>query len=96
MIRITKTEEPARTVVTIDGELSSASVAVVENLCKEAESKGKPVQLFLRDVTALDHAGKTLLRRLAAKGVCLVARGVYTSYLVQSLSPHVCGESGQA
>lgn len=95
MIRITKTEESARTVVTIDGELSSASVAVVENLCKEAESKGKPVELFLRDVTTVDHSGKTLLRRLAVKGVCLMARGVYTSYLVQSLSPHVCGGNDQ-
>jgi anti-anti-sigma regulatory factor len=91
MIRVTTTEEPARTVVTIDGELSSTSVAVVEDLCKEAESKGKPVELFLRDVTTVDHSGKTLLRRLAAKGVLLVARGVYTSYLVQSLSAPVCG-----
>jgi hypothetical protein len=40
----------------------------------------------LRDVTNVDEAGKVLLRRLLAKGVSLVASGVYTSYLVQSFS----------
>jgi hypothetical protein len=86
MIRVTKTEEPSLTSVVIDGELSGDSVAVVEHCCTQAKSNGKPIQLFLRDVTAVDQAGQTLLSRLAAKGVQLVANGVYTSYLVEALT----------
>lgn len=87
MIRVTKTDEPSRTIVTIDGQLSADSIAVVETCCSQAESNEKPVHLFLRDVTTVDHAGQMLLRRLAQKGIHLLASGVYTSYLVQALSP---------
>ena len=86
MIRVTKTEEQSHTIVTIDGELSGDSIAVVEACCSQAKSNGKPIELFLRDITTVDQAGQMLLSRLAAKGVRLVARGVYTSYLVQSLT----------
>lgn len=85
MIRITKKEERSRTTVTLDGQLSSDSVGVVETFCNQAKSVGHPVRLFLRDVTAVDPAGQELLTRLAAGGVRLVARGVYTSYLVDLL-----------
>jgi hypothetical protein len=86
MIRVTKTEQQARTIVTIDGQLSGDSIAVVEACCNQAESNGKLIELFLRDITTVDQAGQMLLSRLAAKGVRMVARGVYTSYLVQSLT----------
>ena len=85
MIRITATEETSQITVTIDGELSRAHVAAVETSCREAKLNGKPVQLFLRDVTSVDQAGQTLLRKLAATGVGLLAKGVYTSYLVETL-----------
>ena len=87
MIRVTKTEERSRTVVTIDGQLAGDSVGVVETCCNQAESNGKPVQLFLRDITTVDQAGRTLLSRLAARGVRMNAVGVYTSYLVEALTP---------
>jgi hypothetical protein len=86
MIRVTKTEERSRTVVTIDGQLSGECVTVVETCCSQAESKQKPVYVFLRDVTTVDQAGTMLLRRLAAKGIRLLAHGLYTSYLVQTLA----------
>jgi hypothetical protein len=89
MIRVTKTEEQSGTIVTVDGQLSSDSIAVVETCCNQAKSNGKPVQLFLRDVATVDRAGQMLLSRLASKGIRLVAKGVYTSYLVQSLSSTV-------
>jgi hypothetical protein len=85
MIRVTKTEEPSRTVVAVDGQLSGESTTAVETCCSQAESSRKPVCLFLRDVTTVDQAGTILLRRLAAKGIRLLASGVSTSYLVQTL-----------
>jgi len=74
-------------IVTIDGQLSEDSIALVETCCNQAKSNGKPVRLFLRDVSTVDQAGQTLLSRLAAKGIILAAKGVYTSYLVQSMAP---------
>lgn len=87
MFRVSKAEEGSRTVVTIDGQLSGDSIEVVGNCCDEAVSTGKPVRLFLRDVSAVDQAGRALLSRLAAKGVQVIASGVYTSYLVRALLP---------
>ena len=87
MIRVTKTDEQSQTVVTVDGQLTGDSLVLVETCCNQAQSKGKPVRLFLRDVSTVDHAGQTLLGRLAAKGVVLAAKGVYTSYLIQSMGP---------
>jgi hypothetical protein len=86
MIRVTKADELSRTLVTIDGQLSGDTVAIVETCCEQARSSGRPVELFLRDITIVDPAGRTLLSRLAAQGVRLIGEGVYTSYLVQSLT----------
>ena len=86
MFRITKAENRLRTILTIDGQLAADSVVAVETCCNQACSDGRPVKLYLRDVTSVDQAGEKLLRRLAAKGVDLAASGVYTSYLVQALT----------
>ena len=86
MVRVTKTEKPSKTLVTIDGQLSGEAVGLVQACCKEAESDGKPVHLFLRDVTAIDDGGRLLLQRLAGSGVRVSGSGVYTSYLVEELT----------
>ena len=86
MFRITKTEDRSRTLLTIDGQLSVESVAAVETCCAQAGSDGRPVHLYLRDITSVDQAGQRMLSRLAAKGVHLAASGMYTSYLVRALT----------
>lgn len=85
MIRVTKTEKRSRTVVTIDGQLADESSTVVESWRSQAEANRKPVHLFLRDVGTVNQAGTILLRRLAGKGAHLLASGLYTSYVVQTL-----------
>jgi hypothetical protein len=42
---------------------------------------GKPVNLFLREVSNIDESGRALLGRLAAKEVHMSAAGVYNSWL---------------
>lgn len=86
MIRVTRTEEQLRSIVTVDGQLSGESVCVVETCCNQAASDGKPVEVVLRDVTTVDQAGRMLLRRLARKGIRLAAGGLYTSYLIEMLT----------
>lgn len=93
MFRVSRAEEPSRTIITVDGQLSGDYIEVVETYCDQEISTGKPVHLYLRDLTTVDQAGRALLRRLAAKGVRLLASGVYTSYIVQSLTP-TTGEGG--
>lgn len=85
MLRVTTEEEPSRTIFTVDGQLSGNRIEVVETCCTQAMGNGKAVQLILRDVLAVDAAACALLHRLAAKGVSVFAKGVYTSYLVKSL-----------
>jgi ABC-type transporter Mla MlaB component len=87
MFRVSKAEEDSGTVITIDGQLSGDNIEVVGTCCDQALSSGKPVQLFLRDVSAVDQAGRALLCRLAAKGIRVMASGVYTAYLVGTLNP---------
>lgn len=86
MFRITRAEEPSRTILTVDGQLSAESIAAVETCCNQAGTDGKQVQLYLRDVTSVDQVGQNLLSRLAARGVDLTASGVYTSYLVHAVT----------
>jgi hypothetical protein len=59
---------------------------LLRRAAKEAESDGKPLYLFLRDVTASDDGGRSLLRHLARNSVRVSGGGVYTSYVVEELT----------
>ena len=85
MIRIMTADEPARTTIIVDGTLSDESVEPVQTCCVEALSKGKPVRLHLREVSAIHESGRAMLRHLAAKGVDLTANGIYSSYIVDEI-----------
>jgi hypothetical protein len=82
-------EQQAR--VTVSGEISSACVEVLETCCEQTIKNGKAVHLVL-DVTTIDESGHALLRRLAAKGVRMFARGMYHSYLVDTIRRAVSGD----
>jgi len=85
MIRIMTADGTGSTTITVDGVLSYESVEPVKTCCIEALSKGKPVRLHLRDVSAIDERGRSMLRRLAAEGVDLTANGLYSSYVVDEI-----------
>ena len=57
----------------------------VETCSYQAMGQGRPVYLFLRDVSHIDEHGRSLLSRLARKGVRLSASGVYSSYIVAEI-----------
>jgi hypothetical protein len=87
MIRIVSATEPAGITITVDGRLAGEYIAAVDTCVKEAIGQGRPVHLFLRDVSSIDEGGRVLLGRLAAEGVRLSATGVYSSYVVSEISP---------
>ena len=86
MIRIMTDVRPKFITITVDGELSSEYISAVETCVSQAIAQGKPVRLFLRDVSRIDESGHGLLASVAAKGVRLRASGVYSSYVVARIS----------
>jgi len=92
VFRLDKELGERRTSLTFDGELSRECIESLERCCEEALKGGRPVDLILRDITGVDEAGQALLRRLAARGVCLFANGVYVSYLLDSIRAKVSAD----
>ncbi|MBC8166972.1 MAG: hypothetical protein H7Y20_14025 [Bryobacteraceae bacterium] len=86
MIRIFTTDEPKAVTITVDGQLVDECVEAVDTCSHEAIKRGRPVHLYLRDVSHIDEPGRLLLSRLASKGVRLSASGVYSSYIVAEIS----------
>jgi hypothetical protein len=85
MIRIFTSDTTNGVNITIDGQLIDDGVDEVECCAKQAMTEGRQVGLFLRDVTEIDGRGRSLLTRLATKGVRLSASGVYSSYIVSEI-----------
>jgi hypothetical protein len=82
MIRVMTADKPTQTEIIVDGKLSGEGVELVETLCNEAISNGKPVRLYLRDVSLIDESGRALLGRLRTRGISLKGAGLYSSYVV--------------
>jgi hypothetical protein len=83
MFRLDRELGEQRTRLIITGDISTECTELLEKSCEEAIKDGSAVDLVLKEVTSIDEAGRALLRRLAAKGVCLSANGLYHSHLVE-------------
>jgi hypothetical protein len=86
VIRIFTAEDLTGISITIDGQLVNDCVETVETCSRQALGEGRPVHLYLRDVSYIDERGRTLLSRLASRGVQLSASGVYSSWIVAEIS----------
>jgi hypothetical protein len=86
MIRIITATAPKAINITVDGVLSGECVEALGACVREAAVDGKPVRLFLRDVSSIDETGRALLDRLATSGVHLSASGIYSSYVVSEIN----------
>lgn len=86
IFRIDQVDGRSRSLVIIEGELAGEYVGVADVCCTQALTSGKRLLVLVRDVTTIDEAGRSLLCRLAARGVRLRGSGVYTSYLLRELT----------
>jgi hypothetical protein len=86
MIRIFTADEPEAITLTVDGRLVDECVDAVEMNAGCAMELGRPVHLFLRDVSHIGERGRAMLSRLASRGVHLSARGIYSSFIVAEIS----------
>jgi len=91
MFRMSGSRTGARTLIRIDGCLAGEYVRLAEQYCLEAVRSGKPVELLLRHVTAIDQAGQELLARLARQGVRLRGFGLYLSELLRRIRRSATG-----
>ena len=96
MVRIFTTDESRAITITVDGQLVDDCVKEVETCSHEAIDRGRPVHLYLRDVSHIDDRGRSLLSRLASKGIRLRATGVYSSYIVDEISRKQLKRSGDS
>lgn len=85
MIRVLTANGPNAITITVDGQLVRDGVEAVEASSRQAMGEGRPVRLYLRDVSHIDEGGRSLLSRLAGQGVHLSAAGVYSSYVVAEI-----------
>ncbi len=65
MIRTLTADEPNAITITVHGQLVNDCVDAIETCSDEAIHQGKPINLFLRDVSHIDEHGRSLLSRLA-------------------------------
>jgi len=76
---ITVTNEPAGTLVKVDGWLSGDGVA---ELGRVLDAAAAPTSLLLHDLRGADAGGLSLLRRLVAGGVALVGPSTYIQLML--------------
>ncbi len=85
IFRVSEIEAQSGTVVIVDGPFVGDHVRVTEDCCSRALAAGARLSVLLRDVSAIDDAGRDLLCRLAGHGVRLHASRVYISHLVKAI-----------
>lgn len=73
-VMITVTNEPAGTLIRVDGWLAGEGVAELERVLESAAS---PTRLLVRDLRGVDAAGLTVLRQLADRGTPLEGLSTY-------------------
>jgi hypothetical protein len=85
MIRIETHQTERHLTFKIAGKLCGASVRALED-CWKASSPALEETVDLSDVTSIDKAGWTLLRRMHRDGVSLSARGLAGQTVLDELS----------
>lgn len=91
MIRIMTSNHAGGTTITVDGRFVGDYVDPVDVCVHQAMDEGRPVHLYLRDISVIDESGRMLLSRLASKGIELSASGVYSSYVVAEIRREPAG-----
>jgi hypothetical protein len=88
MLKITVHDEPAKRRLQVEGKLTGVSIAELEKTWRSEQQTpgGKPVEIDLTGMTAIDQGGKCLLFLLYKDGACLVAAGAKTKELIGEIA----------
>jgi hypothetical protein len=85
MLRITIHEDSRRCRLELAGRLGGPWVAETEGVWRSAPCSDKEIEVDMREVTAVDGAGRELLAAMHQAGARLVAEGVEMKALVAEI-----------
>jgi hypothetical protein len=86
MLRITVHEDGGQCRLELAGRLGGPWVTETENVWRSAPCSGKEIEIDMRQVTAVDDAGRGLLSAMHHAGARLVAVGVEMTALVDEIT----------
>lgn len=86
MLRITENERDGRTWLVLEGKLIGPWVAELQSVCDRRKAGGR-LAIDLSQVTFVDPAGVTLLRRLTAEGVHVLPGSSFIRELLRVQAP---------
>jgi ABC-type transporter Mla MlaB component len=92
MLRIMVQEDSTLCSLVLAGRLGGPWVTEMENVWRSAPCSGKKIEVDLREVTAVDGAGRTLLAAMYQGGADLIAQGVEMTALVQEITGEITGK----
>jgi hypothetical protein len=92
MLRITIHEDDGQCRLELAGRLGGPWVTETENVWRSAPCSGKEIEIDMRQVTAVDDAGRGLLSAMHQAGARLVAEGVAMTALVQEITGEITGK----
>jgi anti-anti-sigma regulatory factor len=87
MLKITVLDSGTERRLVVEGALAGPWVAELESVWRKAREahKDQRVVVDLGGTTLIDPSGKRVLMAMASEGAELVAKGVYTEYVVKGL-----------
>lgn len=98
MLKITRESDGVRVILNLEGGLAGPWVEEMERVWRRAvtDADGRPVRLFLVEVTFIDSAGKKLLEEMCRQGVEMVGAGCMNRAIVEEITHQkkddpVCG-----
>ena len=85
VLHLSQSEGRSHVTIQLNGGLVGEYARLAEQCCLEALAAGKRVQVLLRQVTAVDEAGRQLLSSLMGRGVRLRAVDLYCKELLKAI-----------
>jgi hypothetical protein len=90
MLRITIHEDNKECRLELAGRLEGPWVAETENAWRGSLRPNRKIEVDLRQLTGIDHAGLDLLGAIQRAGACFIVEGVWMTALIGELSSQPC------
>jgi hypothetical protein len=92
MLRITLHNDDTKSRLELAGKLAGPWVAETENVWRSVSCSGKEIELDMREVTGIDHAGRELLVVMHQAGAGFVVEGVAMTALIEEITGEITGK----
>ena len=86
MLRITLHQDASQCRLELSGRLCGPWVAETENAWRSALCSSEEIEVDMREVTGVDHAGHQLLAAMHQAGARLIAKGVWMTALIEEIT----------